>query len=513
VAKTYTIGTRGSLLALTQSTMTKNLLEQLTGDTFNLKVIETQGDQVTDVPLWQLEGKDFFTKELDAALLTGEIDLDIHSYKDLGSERPEGIALAAITKRKFAHDVLLVKKDTAGQIAKMKEFVVGTSSPRRIVNIEKNLADFLPNPDLAVSTKVLRGNINTRIKKLQNNDYHAIVLALAGVERLATHPESRKELNGLLDGLTFMILPQSIFTSAASQGALGIECLDGRDDGGELKEKLAKLSDEVTMEEMSVERKLFAHYGGGCHLAVGINALKVNGCMVVNQNGSVDDREIVSKEISGLNYELPAAKKLFIGLPADDHKSTDSKIVYDSLISKKSIDCGVDFSNKNLYVTSRHCLASIAKGSAQKTTWSAGVETWKRLAKQGEWVHGTADSLGEERIAELINSQALNLITPLDSSEWFVLSNETAKSELGRVITVYDRVVDSNDGIGPSLESVDIFYWTSFYQYQTYVERFPFIKDRPHCCGFGKSYQQFKQHAIEVTPFISILSFKKTVNA
>ena len=95
--KKYLIGTRGSLLALTQCTQVKNQLEKITGDQFELKVIKTQGDQITDKPLWQLEGKDFFTKELDAALLTGDVDLVVHSYKDLGSDRPEGIKLAAIT--------------------------------------------------------------------------------------------------------------------------------------------------------------------------------------------------------------------------------------------------------------------------------------------------------------------------------------------------------------------------------------------------------------------------------
>ena len=110
--KTYRIGTRGSLLALTQCGQIKDQLEALTQDRFELVVIKTQGDLVTNAPLWQLDGKDFFTKELDAALLAGEIDLVVHSYKDLGSERPSEINLAAITKRTFAHDILLIKKST-----------------------------------------------------------------------------------------------------------------------------------------------------------------------------------------------------------------------------------------------------------------------------------------------------------------------------------------------------------------------------------------------------------------
>src|SRR5690606_23196982 len=126
----FKIGTRGSLLALTQCTLIKNLIEEKTGAKFELEVIKTQGDQITDRPLWQLEGKDFFTKELDESLLAGKIDLVVHSYKDLGSERPDDIELAVISKRSFAHDILLIKKETIAKLNEKEEIVVGTSSPR-----------------------------------------------------------------------------------------------------------------------------------------------------------------------------------------------------------------------------------------------------------------------------------------------------------------------------------------------------------------------------------------------
>ncbi|WP_372656006.1 hydroxymethylbilane synthase, partial [Halobacteriovorax sp.] len=183
--KVYKIGTRGSLLAVTQCTQVKNELESLTGEKFELEIITTQGDLITDKPLWQLDGKDFFTKELDAALLTNKVDMVVHSYKDLGSDRPEGIKLAAITKRHFAHDILFIKNSTIDKLSEMDNFVVGTSSPRRIVNIEARLKDFLPTDNIKVETKMLRGNVNTRIGKLVSGDYDAIVLALPGIERLA----------------------------------------------------------------------------------------------------------------------------------------------------------------------------------------------------------------------------------------------------------------------------------------------------------------------------------------
>jgi len=140
--KTWKIGTRGSLLALTQCQQTRELLESRSGEKFELVVIKTQGDQQTDKPLWQLEGKDFFTKELDEALLKNEVDLVVHSYKDLGSERPHGIELAAVVERKYGHDILLIPKKNieALKAGTIKELIVGTSSPRRITNLENQLS-------------------------------------------------------------------------------------------------------------------------------------------------------------------------------------------------------------------------------------------------------------------------------------------------------------------------------------------------------------------------------------
>ena len=286
----YTIGTRGSLLALTQCTQIKNKLEELTGDEFELKVIKTQGDQITDKPLWQLDGKDFFTKELDEALLNRSVDLVVHSYKDLGSERPKGIKLAAVTKRDFAHDILLVSKETLLNKKSGDDFIVGTSSPRRIENIESFLAQYLPFEASKVETKMLRGNVNTRIEKLRSGDYDAIVLALPGIERLALSADSKEKLIPLLDGLDFMVLPQSQFPSASSQGALGIEC---HEENTELLEKLKCVQDQDTLEEVQIERKHFQEYGGGCHLAVGINAKKLpSGEMLLFKRGISNNQKI-----------------------------------------------------------------------------------------------------------------------------------------------------------------------------------------------------------------------------
>lgn len=494
----YIIGTRGSLLALTQCTQIKNKLEELTGDQFELKIIKTEGDENTSKPLWQLDGKDFFTKELDAALLQGEVDLVVHSYKDLGSERPEGIKLAAITERYHAEDILLFPK---GLPEKKKEnIIVGTSSPRRIVNLERGLPSIFPhNPK--VKTENLRGNVNTRIEKLRTGNYDAICLALAGIERLSQSPDSLKELEKLLDGLDFMVLPSTLLPSAASQGALGIECLETRTD---LLPKLQTVHHEETAIEMRSERAAFQSYGGGCHLAVGIQANLADGKIIRVEKGESDGKVIDQITIEG--NELDVQKPLFIGMNDQEVSEDDT---YDKLVLKESYEAEESLSEKaNLFVSSRHCLVTLEKYQ-DHPLFCSGASTMKRLARAGFLVHGAADYRGVASITEITRSKAVQLMLGGDFS-WKVLTNDESKSELGDTIACYRRKLGEVDaGYEEELKKINSFFWTSFPQYKIFVEKYPFIKDKKHFCGLGKTLKAFSAEGIQVTPVPSIKEFKE----
>jgi hydroxymethylbilane synthase len=500
----YKIGTRGSLLALTQCGQFKDQLEIKTGDTFELVVIKTQGDIQTSQPLWQMEGNNFFTKELDEALLKGEVDLVVHSYKDLGSVRPEGITLAAVSKRSFAHDILLIKNETIPTIKNRTEMIVGTSSPRRVVNLEKNLADFLPKgKNVVVKTKMLRGNINTRIQKLRDGEYDAIVLALPGIERLARTGSSLEELKRLLDGINFMILPQSVFPSSASQGALAVECATNRSDGGELLRKLNLMTDLKTKEEVSRERKAFNEYGGGCHLAVGINVRKLDSSkgefFLHNHQGFLNGADVSYFELEGRTLpSFVSAPKVFNGSPSNDQ-----------LICKKNIPVTLD-PGLNLYITSKYCLDAII-GSNPKTVWAAGTKTMKDLAALGFWVNATADAIGDEEIQNLRASCAVGVMIDT-KSPLIVLSNDEAKSTLttAEVIACYKREISKeiSEEFKKDVLSCEVFYWTSYFQYQAYIYHFPEIKTKIHSCGIGKTYDIFRSHNIEVQPMAGIEEFK-----
>lgn len=545
--KVYKIGTRGSLLARTQCQQIKKELEELTGEKFELEIIKTQGDLNTSVPLWQMEGKDFFTKELDEALLGKKVDLVVHSYKDLGSERPSGIELAAITKRSYAQDIFLIPQENLEKIIKgdFKEdtFIVGTSSPRRIVNAENHLGKILPSETLLdVKAKMLRGNVNTRIQKLKNGEFHGIILAMAGLERLAKDEKATEEMTPLLKGLNFAIMPQFYFPPAASQGALGIEC---RADDSKLKEKLALVNHSDTIEEVKRERRAFQSFGGGCHLAVGINVRKHKDFFIHHQRGEVDGKKIEIHLTEGNEQALEYAKKqvlkearegsilAFLGMPKrsndssetskEDDQTSNIHYVYDQVISKNMIhgDHELINSSRKVFVTTRYAKGRLPqKDNAHNLSlWAAGHKTWENLARQGYWFQGCSEGLGHLEIDRLSRESSLiqllhTLNFDLRDKHYTVLSHKDAQSPLGPIVESYDRKTeeDFESGLKDKIEKVSCFYWSSKYQAKRYLELFPNIKDKIHFCGHGKTYDGLKELEMSPIPLCSIREYKEFLN-
>lgn len=513
--KHFKIGTRGSLLALTQCLQVKKQLEEMSDATYELIIIKTEGDENTEKPLWQMDGKDFFTKELDTALLKGEIDLVVHSYKDLGSERPIGIELAAITQRKFPHDVLLMRKSVVKELQSRKrsEVLVGTSSPRRMTNLENYLAPYLPyGEELKVKTESLRGNVNTRIKKCKDGAFDAIVLALPGIERLALglpdhqneafekHGDPREILSGLLDDFDFMILPTSTFPAAASQGALGIECLEESVDQSEhglkrhqeLKEILNKLNHERTIEEVKIERKRFQEFGGGCHLAVGITASKGAGFLRQSLRGVADEKIINELSLITEKKQYPKISKAFIGLSTiESFKELDLTLEKDQVFIKTACNYKEAIPTDACHDYFFTSPSTVDYGSdllnlEMNSLWASGNKTMKALASKGLWVNGSADSLGESTLKVLRESELVKLMKGEPS--WKVITNNEVENDLGPTIGVYKKEVSKGgQDYLSSLETCDFYYWTSPTQYQWFKENTKLNPKALHGSGLGKT--------------------------
>ena len=249
--KKLTIATRGSQLALWQSNYIKSVLEmQNPGLEVELNVIITTGDRILDKALSQIGGKGLFLKELEEAMLRGEAQIAVHSLKDVPTELPEGFVLGAITEREDARDALLSEKYE--NIDALPEgAIVGTSSLRRRMQIEAL------RPDLII--KDLRGNVDTRIKKLKSGEFDAIILASAGINRLGFGESVEYIYNISLDEM----IP------SMGQGALGIEAVNDP----EVLAMVARLQDDATMIATTIERDFVDSLDGGCQVPIGVNAV------------------------------------------------------------------------------------------------------------------------------------------------------------------------------------------------------------------------------------------------
>lgn len=242
------IGSRGSKLALWQAHWVKARLEEL-GAECRIEIIHTTGDKITDVALSKVGTKGLFTKEIEEALLAGTIDLAVHSLKDMPTEVPAGLTLAAMPVREDPRDAIVGRK-----ISELPTGArVGTSSLRRSAQIRAL------RPDLQIEN--IRGNVDTRLRKLDEGLYDAILLASAGLRRL-----------GWEDRIAEVLEPD-VMCPAVGQGALTIET---RDDGGTGFEICRRLDNETTRIAVTAERAVLASLGGGCQVPIGAHAV-VNG--------------------------------------------------------------------------------------------------------------------------------------------------------------------------------------------------------------------------------------------
>ncbi|MCY4524829.1 MAG: hydroxymethylbilane synthase, partial [Halobacteriovoraceae bacterium] len=472
MSKRYIIGTRGSLLARGQAGLVARELKKLTGMDFDLKTIKTQGDLQTDKPLWQMEGRDFFSKELDSALRNEQVDLVVHSCKDLSWQRPSDFVLAAITERHYSPDILLVKKEVAANISSFKKITIGTSSLRRTANLKDSLSAFLPgHPE--VNAVPIRGNVPTRIEKIHKGDYQGIVLALAGLARLAEVEESRPVIEKLLASLDFMIMPESLFPGAAAQGALALECLKKRKD---LQKILSLLNHSDTRKEVDKEREALAGYGGRCHLAVGITVKKIREHFLHIHKGIWNEKKIYKKWLESPG-KISLSSPGFIGIP--QKRMTDERFYYDFLLEKIPLDDVYTSREGNFFVASPYGIPALKTIFKKGIIWTSGVSTMKKLVNEGLWVHGSVDSLGDKEIIEKKDSAVFRML--LGERPWKVLTCDSVDSSLGEVIGTYRRTIREPAGDRRDMmKRIKSFYWTSFYQYERYREFFPFIEEARH---------------------------------
>nr|WP_287130200.1 hydroxymethylbilane synthase [Candidatus Cyanaurora vandensis] len=297
----FRLGSRDSQLALVQSEWVMDQLRHARPDhKFSLDSMKTQGDKILDVPLAQVGDKGLFTKELEQAMLSDRADFAVHSLKDLPTQLPPGLILAAITQRENPADALVLHPKYQGLTLEQLPAgaVIGTSSLRRLAQLRYHFPHF--------EFKDVRGNLNTRLRKLDEGQYDGLILAVAGMLRL-----------GWEDRVS-QVIPAAISLHAVGQGALGIEC---REDDVEMITLLQLLNHQETDRTCRAERAFLRTLEGGCQVPIGVRSqwqegtitlegmvAKLDGTLLIRDQctGSDQDPEAVGRELAARLINLGA---------------------------------------------------------------------------------------------------------------------------------------------------------------------------------------------------------------
>lgn len=515
-SKTLRLGTRKSLLAVAQASMVKAEIERREpGLSVELVGIETEGDRISDRPLSQIGGKDFFAKEIDDALLKGRVDLTVHSAKDLSLTRSSRIQLAAVSRRENPRDLVVFNSRVKEKLRWGRRLRIGTSSPRRLENVPGFLKSGLPRsehggePDLEFVE--IRGNVNTRLGRLRLDPtdpryLDGVVLAFAGLSRLWAHSVSREEIlkQGLLRDVLWMMLPLRECPAAPGQGALVLECRRGDDRVLDLAQRL---HDEKSAAELEKERLLMAAWGGGCYQRFGITAVehpRVGG--ILYARGVLAD----GSPVELMRWDDPLAERPKV-------VGKDVAFWDGSQYPGRAEPLTVEAPPKaSAWFVSHHqalpkTWAHYLKDSENPVrVWVPGVATWFRLASEGVWIEGCTEGLGFDCLEEWIASPLLQLPA---LSDWALLTHEGASDSVAQRVTTYRLNFDLNEHARITLKRASHVFWSSGRQFDAYGPLITNHKDVIHACGAGRTAQALTSSGIgHVNVFPSVKEWREWIN-
>jgi hydroxymethylbilane synthase len=449
------LGSRQSLLAQAQVKILSHLLVDYC--TFEYLPLSSRGDVKKD----SLPG--LYTSTLDEALQNSSIDIALHCLKDVPIERPFFLKEVFRIHRQFPQDIFLFNNHIINN-----KIIVGTHSERRKAQLSK-LKDFLPISlqSYSLESSYLSGNLQTRLEKLQKKEYSGIILSLEGLERFFNHgTDSQKKL---LQNLQFMILPLKFFPTSPGQGDLTVEALSDFKAPFPLKKNT----------QTDKERFILQSLGGGCSSPIGITCLETKDYFLTYS--FINSQYAFQYERKRPIPHQLLKQEAFLGMFSPEGIEYDIR----TLFKNKTIT--ID-KNTLAFITSRRAL--------QKCNFAiaAGLSTWKLLANQDTWVYCCHENLGEEYLLPFKQLNCLQYINPQWKNPWQVFSHKDSFSDLGYIEECYEK--DFNDI--PLSKNINFFYWTSYSQYKNYVHYYPWIKEKVHFCGLGKSYTQLSKENIEI---------------
>lgn len=476
--------------------------------------IDTRGDRITEIPLSQVDGKEFFTAEIDAALRAGTVDLTVHSYKDLSLERPAELYLGAVPARENPRDIVFFAADVPQLLTPATKLRIGSSSPRRQAFVPAFLERALPGPP-RVQLCELRGNVDTRLRRLREprgseRALDGVILAFAGLSRLWQDEVvgAAAVLRELLAGLPRMLLPLTMCPAAPAQGALAVEC---RADDERSRAVLAAIDHPATRAAINAERALLAERGGGCHQRFGATQVQVDGLGPLLYMREAGEQGARPTELRWTAPPPPRGPRRSWDGSAQPAPEFERLAGVEAECARRLGEAGAAF------IAHRRALPEMPAAEVNRCPhlWVSGTESWFALAARGVWVEGCAEALG---FAALRPTLAAPLLSLPGVSEWLALTNEEAASGWGEV-PVLATYRYAPAGAVPTADSTRTaapagalqVWWHSSLQFERWRARVP--PDCQHACGPGKTAEHLRGAGVaSLTVFPSVQLWREWLN-
>lgn len=468
-----TILSRASDLARLQAELVARAIRTRWSDA-DLRLItrSASGDRDTVTPLASMPDKGAFTADLSDALVNGDADLVVHSWKDLPLEGRPDTVIAATLERADPRDLLLVRRDVVD--AKPTRLRVLSSSPRRAWLLERALPTLLPWPVEQLEFVPVRGNVPTRVRKLVDGEGDALVVAKAALDRLlsfgAPFDETAAALRRLLASCRWMVLPIRDVPGAPAQGALAIEVAASNTS---LVDRLREISHAPTWLAVQRERAYLAAHGGGCHAAIAATVLPRPYGIVISAQAKLDteNEAIWMLDRDGSREKVEPSRMW----PRPDERDRHDRR---GLALVDQPEAG------GFYVTRADALPESWRVTPDTLVWTPGARSWRKLAARGVWVHGCADGLGDDE-APAVETLAGHHI------EWRRLTHSAA-AEAG---TSSDDVptYDVTTHWPGDLPERTHFFWTSGLEFLRALTKWPILRERTHASGPGRTARVIRE--------------------
>jgi hydroxymethylbilane synthase len=547
---------RKSNLSKAQGQLARQVLAQHFPDvSMDFLFKETSGDLDQTTPLYQMLNKNVFSTDIDAALMQGSADFAVHSLKDVGEERllGEGDFAAAVFERECPHDVVIFKPNILEKLKKGgppeeksgQAIRIGTSSLRREELVPPFLQKALPNFDNSnkekpvIQIKPIRGNVETRLRKLiHGDDYDGIVLAAAGLNRLL-NSEFYSEAKTLLQGTLKMWLPLVECPPALGQGALLIECLKTN---LEAVKMLETIDNQQLKAQLLAERAATLDFGKGCHQRFGAIFIENKSQNDVYTDLSRDYREgssfIVSagktaegasanrfvfdtdKRLAGkkivsatdfmrefFDYEFYKTEQISDIIKDLEHAENPFFIAHHRAVTAEMLPIlrGPSISDLGFQISDGAELNRNPTSQIRHRMWASGTKTWFELAKKGIWVEGCADGFGMGFLKNVWQSPLANI----SENDLILLTNEDSaldwQREGRKAIATYRLIPNLSEGLITALRGAEAIFWTSFKQFE--AGKSFYTEGSLHACPAGKTARKLRELGIEPVVFPSIKAF------